>query len=117
MDPGEIHKVVLNLVLNAQEAGGGNEPVTVEVGKDSEAFFRVSDKGCGMSEEFVRKRLFKPFETTKKKGFGIGLYQCKQVVEAHGGRIDVESREGVGSTFTVRLPLACSEQWAVISDE
>jgi putative PEP-CTERM system histidine kinase len=117
MDPGEIHKVVLNLVLNAQEAGGGNEPVTVEVGRDSEAFFRVSDKGCGMSEEFVRKRLFKPFETTKKKGFGIGLYQCKQVIEAHGGRIDVESREGVGSTFTVRLPLACSEQWAVISDE
>ncbi len=57
-----------------------------------------------MSEEFVRKRLFRPFETTKKKGFGIGLYQCRHIVEAHGGTIEVKSSPGAGSEFTVWLP-------------
>jgi hypothetical protein len=59
-----------------------------------------------MAESFVREELFKPFKTTKKKGLGIGLYQCRQIVEAHGGRIEVTSEQGIGSTFTVRLPLA-----------
>ena len=52
---------------------------------------------------FVENHLFRPFRTTKEKGLGIGLYQCKQIVEAHGGRIDVESREGKGTVFTVIL--------------
>ncbi len=106
MDAAEIQKVVLNLVLNAREACAGKAPVMVAVGRGDMAFVRVSDDGCGMSEEFIRNRLFRPFETTKKKGFGIGLYQCRQVVEAHGGRIEVESREGEGTVFTVLLPLA-----------
>ncbi len=59
-----------------------------------------------MPESFVREELFKPFRTTKKKGLGIGLYQCRQIVEAHGGRIEVESEPGRGTAFTVRLPLA-----------
>jgi len=58
-----------------------------------------------MEEEFLRERLFKPFETTKQKGFGIGLYQCRQIVEAHGGRIEVRSVPEQGSEFTVYLPL------------
>jgi hypothetical protein len=58
-----------------------------------------------MAEEFLRERLFKPFETTKPKGFGIGLYQCRQIVEAHGGRIEVRSAPEQGSEFTVYLPL------------
>ena len=65
----------------------------------------VSDNGRGMSEEFIEKHLFKPFYTTKWKGLGIGLYQCKSIVEAHGGSINVNSKEGVGTDFTVYLPL------------
>jgi hypothetical protein len=57
-----------------------------------------------MDEEFMRSHLFAPFNTTKDTGMGIGLYQSKQIVEAHGGRLMVESRLGQGSTFTVLLP-------------
>ncbi|BCR05262.1 histidine kinase [Desulfuromonas versatilis] len=109
IDAVEIQKVVLNLVVNAREACGGEVPVRVAVGSNGMGFVRVSDQGSGMSEEFIRTRLFRPFQTTKKKGFGIGLYQCRQVVEAHGGRIEVESREGEGAVFTVWVPLAEQE--------
>jgi len=57
-----------------------------------------------MPPDFVEKSLFKPFKSTKKKGLGIGLYQCKSIVEAHQGRIEAESQEGKGSTFRVILP-------------
>lgn len=106
-DREEVQKVILNLVLNAIEASGAGARVRVEVGSSGQsAFVRVSDSGCGMTEEFMRTRLFKPFSTTKKKGLGIGLYQCKQVIEAHGGSIEAESAPGKGSVFTVNLPLA-----------
>ena len=58
-----------------------------------------------MSREFIEKSLFRPFQTTKKQGMGIGLYHCKTIVEAHGGRIEVESEEGKGTTFRVLLPV------------
>lgn len=104
VDREEIQKVVMNLVVNALEATDGKGPVRVEVGTGSEPFIRVSDNGCGIPEEFLRSQLFSPFKTTKKKGLGIGLYQCRQIVEAHGGRIDVESTVGKGTVFTVWLP-------------
>ena len=65
----------------------------------------VADNGGGMSREFMEERLFHPFQTTKKRGMGIGLFQSKMIVEAHGGRIEVESVEGEGTVFRVRLPL------------
>jgi signal transduction histidine kinase len=58
-----------------------------------------------MSREFIARHLFRPFQTSKKHGLGIGLYQCKQIVEADGGRIEVESEEGKGSTFRVLIPV------------
>ena len=64
----------------------------------------VIDNGCGISEEFLEKSLFQPFKTTKKKGLGIGLFQCKRILEAHGGKIEVESESGKGSTFRLLLP-------------
>jgi signal transduction histidine kinase len=102
-DAAELCKVVVNLLHNAREATAGLPP-RVEVGCAGQAFLRVIDQGCGMSEEFIRTRLFRPFETTKKKGMGIGLYQCRQVIEGHGGRIEVRSTPGEGSVFTVWLP-------------
>jgi putative PEP-CTERM system histidine kinase len=104
VDSEETGKVLLNLLLNAVEASGGEGGVAVEVGCDDSAWIRVSDQGCGMSAEFLRTRLFKPFSTTKDTGLGIGLYQCRQIVKAHGGRIEVRSETGKGSTFTVMLP-------------
>jgi len=104
VDREEIQKVVMNLIVNALEATDGKGPVRVVVGTGSEPFIRVSDNGCGIPEEFLRSQLFSPFKTTKKKGLGIGLYQCRQIVEAHGGRIDVESTVGKGTVFTVWLP-------------
>jgi signal transduction histidine kinase len=62
-----------------------------------------------MTEDFVKDHLFKPFRTTKEKGLGIGLYQCKQIVEAHGGSIEVKSEEGKGTEFAVFLPAAEGE--------
>jgi len=107
IDMAEIEKVVHNLLLNAYEAESNKDAVTVEVGKqDGAAYFAVTDHGRGMSEDFIRNRLFKPFQSTKWHGFGIGLYQCRHIIETHGGTIEVLSKEGEGSTFRVQLPLA-----------
>jgi signal transduction histidine kinase len=59
-----------------------------------------------MSKEFIAARLFKPFSTTKKNGVGLGLYTCREIVEASAGLIEVESSEGAGTTFRVVLPSA-----------
>jgi putative PEP-CTERM system histidine kinase len=105
MDPQEIHKVVLNLVLNANDAVGEGGRIHVATGQaDRWVYLSVSDNGCGMSREFMDRWLFKPFRTTKGQGLGIGLFHSKTIVEAHRGRIEVESEEGKGTTFRVMLP-------------
>ncbi|UFS69155.1 PEP-CTERM system histidine kinase PrsK [Geomonas sp. RF6] len=102
-DEGEMQKVVLNLLLNGIEASDRESPVFVEVGGEDAPYIRVADYGCGMSPAFLGRELFTPFRSTKKQGLGIGLYQCRQIVKAHGGRIDVSSVEGKGTVFTVWL--------------
>lgn len=103
-DREELQKVALNLMLNAVEATDGSTPVRVEVGEKETPFFRVKDEGCGISAAFMQNVLFTPFNSTKKTGLGIGLYQSKQIVEAHGGKIEVMSTIDQGSEFTVWLP-------------
>jgi len=106
-DSEQLQKVITNLVLNADEAMDGQG--TIRVGsavEDGAALLTVSDDGPGMAAEFVERSLFQPFKSTKPKGLGIGLYQSRRIVEAHGGRIEVESAPGRGSTFRVLLPLA-----------
>ena len=61
-----------------------------------------------MTPEFIRGRLFRPFETTKQTGIGIGMFHCKMIVEAHRGRIEVESQLGKGTAFRVLLPVVAS---------
>jgi len=104
IDPLEFAKVIENLVINALDATEGNGPVSVEVGGDEHAFIKVADSGCGMTAGFIREHLYSPFKTTKSKGLGIGLYHSRQIVEAHHGRIEVESELGSGSVFTVWIP-------------
>lgn len=103
-DREELQKVALNLMLNAVEATQGSAPVRVEVGESGSPFIRVKDEGCGIPATFMEHVLFKPFSSTKKKGMGIGLYQSRQIIEAHGGRIEVVSCIDQGSEFTVWLP-------------
>ena len=106
VDEEEIYKVILNILVNAIEATEVDLPVLIEYGQRNDlAFIEVKDSGCGMDTEFIENKLFRPFETTKKHGFGIGLYQCKQIVESHGGKIEVESDPGRGTMFTLFLPL------------
>ncbi|MFA7059610.1 MAG: XrtA/PEP-CTERM system histidine kinase PrsK [Pedobacter sp.] len=102
VDVEEIQKVVMNLLMNAVEASGSDEPIVMEVGASvGVPYIRVTDCGCGMTASFIRTELFKPFRTSKKNGLGIGLYQCRQIVDAHGGRIEVASVPGNGTVFTI----------------
>ena len=104
-DPEALLRVIQNLVTNAVQAVGGEGTVTVTVKhEDGNAVLAVADTGCGMSEEFVRRSLFVPFRTTKPGGWGIGLYQVKEIVERHGGKVTVTSKERSGTTFQVTLP-------------
>ena len=102
-----IENVIENLVINAMEAmsaRGGRLTIEAGTAEAGRVFFSVADTGVGMSEDFLRLRLFRAFATTKSKGIGLGLYTCREIVEAHGGRIDVESQLGVGTRFRVVLP-------------
>ena len=105
-DRDALLRVVENLVTNAVEAIEGQGTVTVTLYEEGgRAVIAVSDTGCGIPEDFLRRFLFSPFRSTKKGGWGIGLYHTKQVVERHDGEIHVESMEGRGTTFWVKLPL------------
>ena len=114
-DPVELEKVLVNLFINAIEASQPGAPVTAEVGFQDAPFIRVTDRGCGMTPAFIKNELFVPFHTTKATGLGIGMYQCRQIVAAHGGRIEVASVQGEGTVFTVWFPVSRSEGTATFT--
>jgi putative PEP-CTERM system histidine kinase len=104
-DTDAIQRVIQNLITNAAEAMDGEGTITVRVcEQDDMVACAVTDTGCGMSEKFIRTSLFVPFQTTKKGGWGIGLYQAREIMTAHAGRIDVSSLEGRGTTVTLVFP-------------
>lgn len=106
MDAEQIQKVIVNLVLNARDAADPGGRIQIETGqRNGWAMLCVKDNGCGMSNEFVNRSLFRPFQTTKKKGIGIGMFHSKMIIDAHHGRIEVESETGKGTVFRVLLPL------------
>jgi signal transduction histidine kinase/CheY-like chemotaxis protein len=104
--PAELRQVLTNLVLNAVDALPRGGTITVSTRTAAGAVeVAVVDTGVGMSDE-VRRRIFEPFFTTKgPKGTGLGLAMVYGIVARHGGEVLVDSREGAGSTFTIRLPL------------
>lgn len=105
-DREQIQSVVTNLVLNARDAVGAEGRIRVRTERTSDGVvLSVSDNGCGMSETFVRDALFRPFHSTKQKGLGIGLFQSRWIVQAHGGGMQVTSEPGKGTTFRVKLPV------------
>ncbi len=105
-DREQIQSVVTNLVLNARDAvdTGGRIEVRTEL-RQGRVVLSVVDNGCGMSRAFLKDSLFRPFQTTKKKGLGIGLFQARAIVQAHGGGMHVESEAGKGTTFQVSFPV------------
>lgn len=106
IDPDQVQKVIVNLILNANEAADQKGVIRIETDRTEECVvFSVSDNGCGISKQFIERSLFQPFQTTKSQGLGIGLFHTKKIVEAHHGKIEVESEEGVGTTFRVILPI------------
>ncbi len=106
LDPEEIQKVFTNLIMNAHEASDSEGRIQISTSsKDRKVIFSITDSGCGMNQKFIENELFRPFHSTKKKGMGIGLFQSKMIVEAHEGAIEVDSKEGKGSTFRVVLPI------------
>jgi putative PEP-CTERM system histidine kinase len=101
-----LERVLGHLVQNAIDATRESGQVRVAVcAAGSEAVVEVTDSGCGMSEDFVRERLFRPFQTTKASGMGIGAFETAQVVREMGGSIETESKPGAGTRIRVILPM------------
>jgi len=106
-DPTRLEQALGHLVQNAIDASAEGKPVRIHFEeRGGDAAIAVSDSGDGMSAEFVRNRLFQPFASTKEGGFGVGAFEARALVTAMGGRIEVESRPGEGSCFTIILPSA-----------
>ncbi len=107
-DRERLTDVLEHVIRNAQEATPADGHVTVRVATaDGHAVIEVADDGAGMTPEFVRERLFRPFDSTKgSKGMGIGAYQARELARALGGDVEVESIPGRGTTFRIILPAA-----------
>jgi signal transduction histidine kinase len=106
-DPDRLTSILEHVMRNAQEATSASGTVTVKLDEDSaEARLTIVDDGAGMDEEFLRQRLFRPFDSTKgSKGMGIGAYQVREYARAMGGDIEVWSAPGRGTRFCIRLPI------------
>lgn len=106
-DPARVETIVNHLVQNAIEATPDGSPVKITCRKQgADVVVKVSDSGVGMTDAFISTQLFKPFESTKEGGFGIGAYEARALAASMGGQLRVDSRPGKGTTFTLLLPAA-----------
>jgi two-component system nitrogen regulation sensor histidine kinase NtrY len=104
LDAPQIEQVLINLIKNALESGSPPEEVTLAVAERGEGVtIEVRDRGSGLSEAVLRDALL-PFYSTKPKGTGLGLTLCREIVDAHGGRLSIANRDGGGALVTVWLP-------------
>ena len=102
--PGRLERVFAHLILNAVEATGADGSVAVRLARrGAMALIEVADTGHGMSADFVRDRLFQPFDSTKPAGMGIGVFEAREYLQELGGAIDVASTPGVGTRFCITL--------------
>ena len=109
-DAARIETILNHLLQNAIEATSDGSPVRISASRQgNEIAIRVSDNGCGMSESFVANQLFKPFESTKEGGFGIGAYEARALAQSIGGNLRVDSRVGKGTRMTLLLPATTRE--------
>jgi two-component system sensor histidine kinase HydH len=111
LDPDRVKQVLLNLYLNALDAmeAGGRLGVSADAeDRGRWIIFRVSDTGHGIPKE-NQSQIFDPYYTTKSTGTGLGLAIAHNIVDAHGGRIEIESAAGEGTTVTVRIPVTREE--------
>jgi nitrogen fixation/metabolism regulation signal transduction histidine kinase len=107
-DPAQLQQVLINLLKNAHESGSAAEEVRIAIDSGASAWqLRVLDRGCGMSNGDLRNALV-PFYSTKPTGTGLGLTLCREVMDAHGGRIALTNREGGGMIVTLWIPKAAS---------
>jgi signal transduction histidine kinase len=103
-DPAQIEQVIINLVKNAKEAGAPPDSIELHVHEHAAGWrLQLLDRGAGMSEEVLRNALL-PFYSTKPSGAGLGLTLCREVIEAHGGRISLANRPGGGLAATLWIP-------------
>lgn len=104
-DPERLCGVLEHLIRNAQDATDDGGSVDIQVDSSgTTATIRITDTGCGMSEDFISERLFRPFDSTKgSQSMGIGAYQAREYIRSLGGQLDVESTPGVGTTFTIEI--------------
>ncbi len=110
----ELKQILMNLATNALEADARLVVMSLDVPRlASHAILRVTDDGSGMTAA-IRARVFEPFLTTKASNQGLGLSGVRATVERYGGRIDVESMEGLGTTFTIRLPIRATSVGLVL---
>ncbi|MEO2028956.1 MAG: ATP-binding protein [Fuerstiella sp.] len=108
-DQGQIRQVLQNLIVNANQALDGDGEINVELTQNgNDAIIAVRDTGPGVSDEH-RDNLFEPLFTTKAKGTGLGLTICRQLIERHGGSIELQNNEGTGALFVIRLPQDSSQ--------
>jgi len=105
-DPERLTTVFEHLIRNAQDATDADGEITIEQATDNGVVnVSITDSGAGMSPEFIRERLFRPFDSTKgSQSMGIGAYQARDYVRTLGGQVEVSSEIGVGTMFVVRLP-------------
>ncbi len=106
-DPEALEQALVHLVQNAIDASAAGAPVFLDHQRGAGGVtVEIIDSGEGMSPEFVRNRLFRPFQSSKPGGFGIGAYEARELVRAMGGTLEVETREGLGTRFLLTLPAA-----------
>ena len=103
-DASQLEQVMINLLKNAAESGSPPQDISVAVREETRGFvIEVADRGCGLAENVLRDALL-PFYSTKPAGMGLGLTICREIAEAHGGRLSVANRAGGGAVVTVWLP-------------
>ena len=102
-----LSAVIGHIIQNAQDATHDSGQVEVMLERKNHALFlTVTDNGAGMDKDFIKNRLFKPFDTTKGlTGMGIGAYECKEGSQGMNGEVYVESEPGKGTRFTIKIPM------------